>query len=68
MKPEIKYEDGKIKAKASVQVDTDKDGVPSLIASVEVEINAMEAVNEIVKDKVPQWLKDLIGKKELEQA
>lgn len=67
-KPSLKYADGKLVAAASVSLDSDKDGQPSVKASVNVEIDAMEAVGEIVKDKVPSWLKDLISKKEAEQA
>ena len=67
-KPSLKYEDGKLKAAASVGIDVDKDGIQSVSLKAELEINAMEAVNEIIKDGVPQWLKDLLGKKEAEQA
>lgn len=63
MKPEITYQDGKIIAKASVGVDTDKDGAFAVSASMEVQIDAVEAVNEIIKNEVPAWLKDLIAKK-----
>lgn len=63
MKPEIKYENGKIVAKAAVGVDTDKDGTFAVSAAVEVQIDAVEAVNEIIKNEVPAWLKDLIAKK-----
>lgn len=63
MKPEIKYEDGKIVATASVAVDADKDGKPSVSASVVVEIDAMEAVNEIIKKEIPEWLKNLLAGK-----
>lgn len=63
MKPEIKYENGKIVAKAAVGVDTDKDGAFAVSAAVEVQIDAVEAVNEIIKNEVPAWLKDLIAKK-----
>lgn len=67
-KPSLKYEDGKLKAAASVGIDKDKDGIQSVSLKAELEIDAMEAVNEIIKDGVPQWLKDLLGKKEAEQA
>jgi len=63
MKPEIKYENGKIVARAGAQVDTDKDGQPALTATIVVEIDAMEAVSEIVKNEVPEWLKNLIASK-----
>jgi hypothetical protein len=63
-KPKLKYENGNIVAEASVQLDTDKDGKPAIKLSAVLEIDAMEAVNEIVKEKVPQWLKDLVAKKE----
>lgn len=63
MKPEIKYENGKIVAKASTMVDTDKDGQAAITASVVVEIDAAEAVGEIIKNEVPEWLKKLIATK-----
>ncbi len=63
MKPEIKYENGKIVAKASTMVDADKDGQAALTASVVVEIDAAEAVGEIIKNEVPEWLKKLIASK-----
>lgn len=62
-KPKLKYEDGKLKASASVGLDTDKDGVNAVAASLVVEIDAKEAVSEIVKDKVPEWLKELLNGK-----
>lgn len=62
-KPTLKYEGGKLKAAASVGVDKDHDGAKSVSLKVELEIDAMEAVNEIVKDGAPQWLKDLVGSK-----
>ena len=63
MKPELKYEAGKLIAKASVGVDTDKDGVEAIKASIEVEIDAMEAVGEMIKNEVPEWLKSLLAGK-----
>jgi hypothetical protein len=62
-KPTLKYEDGKLKASASIGIDGDKDQKNSVSLKAELEIDAMEAVNEIVKDGAPQWLKDLIGSK-----
>lgn len=62
LKPELKYNQGKLIAKASVGVDTDGDGLHAVSASVMVEIDAKEAVNEIVKEGAPQWLKDLVNK------
>lgn len=62
MKPEMKYEDGKLVVKAQAGVDTDKDGQQALSASIVVEIDAMEAVSEIVKNEVPEWLKKLVNK------
>jgi hypothetical protein len=64
-KPSLKYEDGKLKASASIGIDKDKDGVNSVSLKAELEINAMEAVNEIIKDGVPEWLKNLLGQKEV---
>jgi hypothetical protein len=63
LKPELKYHEGKLIAKASVGVDTDGDGIHAVAASVSVEIDAKEAVNEIIKDGAPQWLKDLLTPK-----
>ena len=63
MKPQITYENGKLVAKASVGVDTDKDGINAVAASVTVEIDAKEAVTEIIKNEVPEWLKNLIAAK-----
>jgi hypothetical protein len=62
-KPEMKYEDGKLVVDASAQVDADKDGKPSVSASVKIEIDAMEAVSEIIKKEVPEWLKGLLAGK-----
>ncbi len=66
MKPELKYENGKLIAKASAGVDSDKDG--QLAAGVEVVlfVDAQEAVAEIIKQEIPEWLKALIAKKEAE--
>lgn len=66
MKPELKYEDGKLIASAAVGVDSDKDG--QLAAGVEVKmfLDAKEAVAEIIKQEIPEWLKNLISKKEQE--
>ena len=55
-KPQIKYADGKLIVNAEVGVDTDKDGKNAVSLKAELEIDAMEAVGEIVKDKVPEWL------------
>lgn len=63
-KPQLKYEDGKLKASASVGIDKDKDGIQSVSLKAELEINAMEAVGEIIKDGVPDWLKKMLGQKE----
>lgn len=62
-KPTLKYENGKLKAIASVGIDKDKDGAHSVSLKAELEIDAMEAVNEIIKDGAPQWLKDLLASK-----
>jgi len=60
LKPSLKYVDGKLIASASVGVDTDNDGINAVSASISVEIDAKEAVTELVKDGAPQWLKDLL--------
>jgi ubiquinone biosynthesis protein Coq4 len=62
MKPELKFENGLLVAKAVTGVDTDKDGEMAIKAEVVITIDAKEAVAEIVKSGVPQWLKDLIAK------
>ena len=62
-KPILKYENGKLKAMASIGIDGDKDEKNSVSLKAELEIDAFEAVNEIVKDGAPQWLKDLIALK-----
>lgn len=64
MKPELKYENGKLLAKAEVGVDTDKDGQNSVGAKVEIYIDAKEAVAEIIKSGVPEWMKDMLPKAE----
>lgn len=61
MKPELKFENGKLIANAATSVDTDKDGVAALTASVVVSIDAAEAVTEIAKKDLP-WLKAIIEK------
>lgn len=63
MKPTIKYEGGKILAHGSTALDTDKDGQNAVSVKVEVEIDAMEAVSEIIKNEVPEWLKTLLAGK-----
>jgi hypothetical protein len=63
MKPELKYENGKLVANASVGVDTDKDGVQAVSLKAVLEIDAMEAVNEIIKNEIPEWLKKLLAGK-----
>lgn len=63
-KPEIKYEEGKIVAKVNQGLDADKDGKNSIEAELLVKIDAIEAVSEIIKNEVPQWLLDLIAKKQ----
>lgn len=62
MTPELKYEEGKLIAKVSVGLDTDKDGVKSVGADVVIFIDAKEAFSEIIKQEIPQWLKDLLSK------
>jgi hypothetical protein len=49
-------------AKAFTGVDADKDGIHSVKAEVILTIDAKEAVTEILKNEVPQWLNDLIAK------
>ena len=64
MKPQLKYENGKLLAMADVGVDTDKDGQNAVGAKVEIYVDAKEAVAEIIKSGVPQWLKDMLPKGE----
>lgn len=64
MKPELKYENGMLKATVIGGLDTDADGILSAGAKVEMFIDAQEAVNEIVKQEVPAWLKELIAAKQ----
>jgi len=63
MKPELKYENGKLVIKASIGVDNDHDGKSSLAVGLQVEVDAVEAIGEIMKDEVPGWLKDLVAAK-----
>jgi hypothetical protein len=63
MQPSLIYSNGKLIAKAGGQVDKDNDGIASVKAEISIEINAMEAVNEIVKDGVPEWLSNLLQPK-----
>ena len=63
MKPEIKYEDGKLIAKMEVGVDKNEDGQMSAGAEVKMYIDAKEAVEEIISQGVPEWLKNLIDQK-----
>lgn len=62
MKPELKYEDGKLIAKVAVGLDTDKDGENAVGADVLIYIDAKEAFAEILKQELPSWLKDLLSK------
>jgi hypothetical protein len=62
MKPELKFEGGLLIAKAMTGVDADKDGQHSIKAEVVLTIDAKEAVSEIIKNEIPQWLKDLLEK------
>ena len=63
MKPQIKYENGKIIAEGITSVDSDKDGKAALSIHLQVQIDAMEAVSEIIKNEVPEWLKTLLAGK-----
>jgi hypothetical protein len=62
MKPELKYENGLLIAKAFTGVDADKDGIHSVKAEVILTIDAKEAVTEILKNEIPQWFNDLVYK------
>jgi hypothetical protein len=62
-KPSLKYVDGNIVATMSVGLDMDQDQVNSVTAEIDVKINAMEAVSEVIKDGVPEWLTNLLSKK-----
>lgn len=68
MKPELKYEEGKIKAKIAVGVDSDKDGVFSAGITSEFFIDAKEAVSEVFKSGIPDWAKKIIEKAPQEQV
>lgn len=61
VKPEMKFENGKIVVSVSAQLDTDKDGVPSAETSLVQKIDLAEAVNEAFKTDA-QWVIDLVGK------
>lgn len=63
-KPVLKYVDGKLVIMGAFSVDADKDLKPSAKISLALELDAIEAVGEIVKNEIPQWLKDLISSKE----
>lgn len=62
MKPELKYEEGKLKVKIEVGVDSDKDGILAAGLASEFFIDAKEALNEIFKSGIPDWAKKIIEK------
>lgn len=61
MKPEYKFENGKLIAKFGAGVDADKDAVMSAEIALELKIDVLEAMTEIAKTDLP-WLKEIIGK------
>lgn len=61
MKPELKFEGGKLLVKAAHAVDTDKDGVSAVEAAIELKIDALEAITEIAKKDLP-FLKAILEK------
>jgi hypothetical protein len=63
MKPEIKFENGKLVASVKVGVDVDNDGINSVGADVTIYLDAKEVVTEIIKTEIPSWLKDLLERK-----
>lgn len=60
VKPEVKFEQGKLLIKAEHAVDTDGDGKPSAEVSVGLKLDAAEVVSEIAKKDLP-WLEALIA-------
>ena len=62
MKPTLTYEDGKLMAQGAVGIDTDKDGEFAVGLEAKMYIDAQEAVAEIIKSGIPQWMKDLLAK------
>lgn len=67
MNKKIEYKEGMlvIELGADAQVDSDKDGKPAVVGSLNaaVKVDAVEAVNEIIKDEVPAWLEAMIQAK-----
>lgn len=61
MKPELKYEAGKLVAKVAMGVDGDKDQVNAMELELAVKIDVLEAITEIAKTDLP-WLKEIIEK------
>ena len=65
--PQVVTEDGKTTLKFDLGLDSDNDGEKSFSAGLFVELNHKEAASEAVKKilenaKVPQVIKDLLGK------
>ena len=58
-KPTMKFVEGKLLVEAAAQVDSDKDQKPALVAKMQLEIDAAEAVSEIAKKDLP-WLEALL--------
>lgn len=65
-KPKVELKDGNLLVTASAGVDSDNDGEFSAGVNVQVFVDSKEAVAEIIKSGVPEWLKNLIGAKEAE--
>ena len=67
-KPTIVNENGKYKLVYAVGVDANNDGQMSVSASIVVELDQKEALEEaaakiLAGSNLPQWLKDIIGAK-----
>ena len=59
-KPELKFEDGKLKIKMEAGLDGDKDGKMAVMGSIMLDIDPVEAVTEIAKKDLP-WLQALVA-------
>ena len=68
MVPQIRYHNGILTASAKIIVDSDKDGVASVATEFIISLDAKEVINEIIKNEVPQWLKDILEKKSKQQT
>jgi len=60
MKPEIKFEEGKLKVAAAYAVNTDGDEKVAANIAVQVELDAAEIISEIAKKDYP-WLEAILA-------